>query len=127
MAATAPSAVPSCCLCSRLLRRVNERRVLRSPSTSHIWTVLNQVTAEMFPGSVGSVELLFPSKAYLCKTPCVSSMERLLRLRQNLHKEEQGLRAKLVRVGEAKRLLAFESEHGSAVRGGKLITLELDV
>ena len=123
----AATAVPSCCLCSRLLRRVNERRVLHSPSTSHIWTVLNQVTAEMFPGSV---ELLFPSKAYLCKTPCVSSMERLLRLRQNLHKEEQGLRARLVRVGEAKGLLAFESEHGSAVRGGKLITqicLELDV
>jgi len=113
---------PSCCLCARLLHKAGERRVLRSPATSHISNAIKHVAAELFPGSV---DVLFPSNAYLCKV-CVRSVEKLLRLRENLKKEEQDFRARLTSVGEKKGLSAsshFQPDEGQS--SGKLPELLL--
>ena len=60
----APSAtVPSCFLCARLLHKHSERWVIHSRATSNVWTVLSQVTADIFPENL---DTLFAVKAYPC-------------------------------------------------------------
>ena len=56
----------------------------------------------IFPGSIN---VLFLSNAYLCIL-CVCSVDKLLRLRENLQKEEQEFRAQLTSVCERKGLLS---------------------
>ena len=61
--ATPSATVPSCFLCARLLHKHSERWVIHSRATSNVWTVLSQVTAEIFPENL---DTLFPVKAYPC-------------------------------------------------------------
>ena len=84
-----------------------------------MWNLLSQVAAEMFPGSVDS---LFPPKAYLRRTPCVITVERLIRLKENVRKQEQELRDKLAVAGERERLsVTLHSDGGGINDGGTFL------
>ena len=49
VALTSPKRViPTCSLCSRLLPRCNERRVLHSSATSGVWSVLKEASAKLY-------------------------------------------------------------------------------
>jgi len=93
-------AVPCCSLCCRLLPGAGERRVLHSASTVPVWSVLCRTATELFPGNV---ETVFPCKSYLCK-PCVRGVEKLIKLKEDVLREEQQLREKVTRAGEGKAL-----------------------
>ena len=86
------------CTCS-------ERRLLRSPATAPVWSVLCAVVTELFPGGV---ETIFPCKAYLCNL--VRTVEKLIRLRESVYKEQNELKGKVSRAGEVKGLC-----HGEVV------------
>ena len=94
-------AVPSCALCFRLLHKPNERRVLHSTSTFNVWRVLRQLTEDIFSGNV---DKFFPIEAYLCKVPCVRTVETLVKLRESLSIKEKDLRDKGVGAGERRGL-----------------------
>ena len=70
----------------------------------------------MFPGSIG---VLFPSNAYLCRAPCARAVEKLLKLRDNIQKEEHELKVKLRNAGARKGLSESSQNQDSAVGGGK--------
>lgn len=106
---------PSCSLCSRLLRKTDERRVLHSSVFGLCSTRPQQ---KYFQAALRSFSLL-------TLTPVQHrSVEKLLRLRENLHKEEKDLRIKLERMGERKCLSIGSSQVSgeNSDRGGKLIT-----
>ena len=49
VALTSPKRViPTCSLCSRLLSRCNERRVLHSSATSGVWSALKEASAKLY-------------------------------------------------------------------------------
>ena len=74
--------------------------MLHSSATSGAWSVLKQATqsasAKLFPVNTGT---LFPVDAYLCRVPCVRSIEKLIKLKESLRKEEHDLREKLIEMG----------------------------
>ena len=56
------------------------------------------MATELFPGNVETVLLC---KSYLCK-PCVRGVEKLIKLKKDVQREEQQLREKVTRAGEGK-------------------------
>ena len=83
-------------VCSRLLHRCDERRVLHSSATSDAWSILKQASSKLFPVNAGT---LFPADAYLCRVPCVCSIEKLIKLKESLRKEEHDLRENIIEMG----------------------------
>ena len=101
----ASSTVPSCSVCCCLpLQKSSDRRKLHSPATSPVFSVLGQMTTEVFPGCV---ETVFESDAYLCK-PCVRAVEKLIKTRESVQKQEKELREKIICAGRAKGLCHLE-------------------
>ena len=65
-------------------------------ATSGAWSVLKQASAKLFPVNIGT---LFLADAYLCRLPCVRFIEKLIKLKESLHKEEHDLQEKLIEMG----------------------------
>ena len=53
-------------------------------------------STKLFPVNTGT---LFPADAYLCRVPCVRSIEKLIKLKESLCKEERDLREKIIEMG----------------------------
>ena len=70
--------------------------MLHSSATSGAWSVLKHASAKLFPVNTST---LFPTDAYLCRVPCVCSIEKLIKLKESLSKEEHDLREKLIEMG----------------------------
>ena len=111
------SSAPSCSLCCQDLRNPRERRVLHNPATAPVWSVVSAVATELFPGGV---ETIFPCKAYLCKL-CVRTVEKLIRLRESVCKEENELKGKVSRAGEAKGLCHGEDSDRNLEDAGETL------
>ena len=78
--------------------------MLHSSATSGAWSVLKQASAKLFPVNTGTLfpantGTLFPADAYLCRVPCVRSIEKLIKLKESLSKEEHDLREKIIEMG----------------------------
>ena len=70
--------------------------MLHSSATSGVWSVLKQASVKLFQVNTGT---LFPADAYLCRVPCVHSIEKLIKLKESLSKEEHDLQEKLIEMG----------------------------
>ena len=99
----ASSVFPSCSLCCLSLQKSSDRRKLHSPATAPVFSVMSQMTTDLFPGCV---EAVFVSDAYLCK-PCVRTVEKLIKTRESAQKQEEELRQKIICAGRAKGFCHF--------------------
>ena len=92
--------------------------MLHSTATASVCTVLGEMATALFPGGV---ETVFPRKSYLCKQ-CVRAVERIIKLRETIYKEEEVLKEKIACVGEAKGLSRGEYSDRTVEEAGEFYT-----
>ena len=109
-------ASPSCSLCSVGLPRTISRRVLRSPAAAPVFTIVCQMTSELFPGSRG--DSIIYEDAYLCKQ-CFRAVERYVKTKESLQQQHKQLKDKILSAGETRGLLQVCSERRAVHGEGK--------
>ena len=79
-------AVKTCCVCGKQLHNCRERRKLHSSATSHVLPVLLQALSShlhvgSYAGDLDAIAQLLPcGSTYICKNPCFSNLDTLLRM-----------------------------------------------
>lgn len=85
-----------CCACGKQLDNCRERRKLHSSSTKHVLPVLLQaLSAHLENLSEDAITRLLPHDSVICRTPCFSSLESLLRLEDEARKVREKIDSRL--------------------------------
>ncbi len=85
---------PECLVC-RTAVNPKDRRKIRSPSTEHVIPILSEFIGELNPPSTNTI---LHDGAFLCR-PCLRSLEKLRKLRQEVKFKETELRQQMDKVG----------------------------
>ena len=96
-----------CCVCGTHLSDHWQRRKLHSDATRHVLPMLAHTLSVHVARTAGAgtvsedpiLQLLLHESSYICKTPCFSSLEKLMKLRQETRNVEELVLSKLSQCG----------------------------
>ena len=103
-----------CCVCGKHLGDHRQRRKLHSDATKHVLPTLVHTLSVHVAGIDGAgtvsedaiLQLLPHESSYICKTPCFSSLEKLIKLRQETRNVEELVLSKLSQCGTYHQLIS---------------------